>query len=104
MQRRLAAEGSVNRDVCERARKKMAVELLENTDSSLGEIATELGYSSLANFPERSSVGQVARPAIFETATNGLDVWHEMTSRDRFSATACYKSRSFCFAVACALR
>jgi len=50
LQRKLAEEGAAFSDVVELARKEQAVDLLENTDLSLTEIASELGYTTMPNF------------------------------------------------------
>jgi len=50
LQRKLAEEGADFSDVVEQVRHELAVDLLENTDVTLTEIAGELGYSTLPNF------------------------------------------------------
>ena len=50
LQRRLAAEGETFAQVCEQTRAELATRMLKCTDLSLGEIASELGYSERTNF------------------------------------------------------
>lgn len=50
LQRRLAVEGLSYSKLVEQARGELAIELIENTHTSVTEIAHELGYSSLPNF------------------------------------------------------
>ena len=50
LQRNMKAEGWAFSDIVEKARAELGIELLENTDDSLKEIANALGYSTQANF------------------------------------------------------
>ena len=49
-QRRLAEEDSVFSDLIDEVRVQIAVEMLKNTEASLVEIASEIGYSRVTNF------------------------------------------------------
>ena len=50
LQRRLAREGSDFSRLAEQSRSELAIELLENTDITLTEIASVLGYTTPPNF------------------------------------------------------
>ena len=50
IQRKVEAEGLAFSDIVVNARAELGIELLENTDDSLKEIASALGYSTQANF------------------------------------------------------
>jgi AraC-like DNA-binding protein len=50
LRRRLTAEGTSYRDLASKIRKNKAITLLQTTDYPIEQIATELGYSDLANF------------------------------------------------------
>ena len=50
LQRRLAEEDCVFSELVDQARAEVALELLKNTEASLGEIARETGYSAVENF------------------------------------------------------
>ena len=50
LQRRLAEEDCVFSELVDEVRAELAVEMLRNTEASLGEIAGETGYSAQTNF------------------------------------------------------
>ena len=50
LQRRLAEQGVVYRDLVQEARRRLALEYLEQSDTDLTEIAFLLGYSELSAF------------------------------------------------------
>ena len=50
LSRRLTAEGTSYKDLLSKIRKDKAIDLLRTTDRPVEQIATELGYSDLANF------------------------------------------------------
>jgi AraC-like DNA-binding protein len=50
LQRRLATHGSTFARVSEQTRAELALQMLDRTDLTPGEIASELGYSERTNF------------------------------------------------------
>ena len=50
LQRKFAAEGHVFSKLVDKVRADLAAEMLEDTDLTLAEIATALGYSAPSNF------------------------------------------------------
>ena len=70
LQRRLADEGETFARISCQTRAKVAAELLENSDLSLGEIAAELGYTERTNFIRAFKRSSGLTPEKFRAASS----------------------------------
>ncbi|UZE95956.1 AraC family transcriptional regulator [Alkalimarinus alittae] len=70
LRRQLQAFGTSFQDLLSQIRKKRAIELLQNTDKSVDEIAYELGYSDPSNFGRAFRKWTEKSPSLFRKETS----------------------------------